>query len=253
MATVALCAEPRGATRFTAPEIGIVVFLLLLLAFGFVYAIRRLAAERSRERQQELVFEQSVLLALSKPVSTAPVPGPSAETNLSDLWAAPEPETSKENQAIPALTEPQLRPSPLDDPCLAVLRQLQGSGMVESVEGYVEMHGNPRMGTVLRMRGAKRVLLLPFHETEAFVRHNLRRYDYMIFVGNDGKGGCCPSSGKHAVPRLWAGCSGCSLRRPEVPGDVRNGKRWTLLRTSSPGVDRQNHTAFQDEPALLRS
>jgi hypothetical protein len=76
---------------------------------------------------------------------------------------------------------------PAEVVCAAVIKQLQGAGMVDSVDGYQELNGNPKGAVVLRLKGGKLALVVPYFESEPFALRNLRRYDMIVQVGRNGK------------------------------------------------------------------
>jgi hypothetical protein len=70
--------------------------------------------------------------------------------------------------------------------CEAVVSRMRAAGMVEDMDGYMELHGNPKAALTVRMRGGKRARVVPFYETEVFAERNLRRFDYLVFIGRSG-------------------------------------------------------------------
>jgi hypothetical protein len=86
---------------------------------------------------------------------------------------------------IQVVQDPYMEPA--DRVCAKVVNQLRHGGLLESEEGYADLHGNPKGALVVRLRGAKRCLIIPHFESEPYLMRNLKRYDMIICVGKDGK------------------------------------------------------------------
>jgi hypothetical protein len=54
----------------------------------------------------------------------------------------------------------------------------------------MELHGNRKGAVLLRLHDNKSALLIPYFETDCFVDHNLRRFDYLICLGISVKAVC---------------------------------------------------------------
>jgi hypothetical protein len=55
------------------------------------------------------------------------------------------------------------------------------------VDGFLELNGNPKAAVIMRMKGGKRALVVPYFEAEPFALRNLKRYDMLVYVGRNGK------------------------------------------------------------------
>ena len=76
---------------------------------------------------------------------------------------------------------------PADRFCAKVVNQLRQGGLLDSEEGYADLHGNPKGALLVKLRGGKRCIIVPHFESEPFLMRNLKRYDMAICVGKDGK------------------------------------------------------------------
>jgi hypothetical protein len=178
-------------TRLT--EIGLGAFAIAGLAYGAYLVRRRLDSIREREAMEDARMEAELRMLEIQTVGVAGMDATgavslnsTAHSNAIHLPAgfvdesptgefSPGPQPASPGEVVPA------------DMLAPVLNQLRAGGLLEQEEDWVELHGNPKGGLVVRLRGGKRVLLVPYHETEAFARRNLRRYDGLIYVGLNGK------------------------------------------------------------------
>ena len=69
-----------------------------------------------------------------------------------------------------------------------VVEQLRRANLLECVEGKFELRGDPEAGAVVLLRDKRRILVLGTFEGESIAQHNLRRFDLVIFVCQDGRG-----------------------------------------------------------------
>jgi hypothetical protein len=76
---------------------------------------------------------------------------------------------------------------PADRSCAKIVSQLTHGGLLESEDGYADLHGNPKGALIVKLRGGKRCLIVPHFESEPYLMRNLKRYDMIICVGKDGK------------------------------------------------------------------
>ena len=71
--------------------------------------------------------------------------------------------------------------------CEQVVVRMRAAGMVDEIDGFVELHGNAKAAVAVKLRGGKRALVVPYYETDVFADRNLRRYDRLVFIGRSGK------------------------------------------------------------------
>ena len=76
---------------------------------------------------------------------------------------------------------------PADERAHDVIKKMNAISLLESINGYFELHGNPKGVAILQLRNRKTALLVPHMESEAFLRRNSKRADMIIMVGTDGK------------------------------------------------------------------
>lgn len=170
--------------------------LLVLAAVGFYLVFReRLRRQAEEERLREANFEAQVLGSFGgSSVDTvfrtaySSEVYPAVETmEFQSLQGVPLHSAPRESAAsVEAQAEDYYR-QPADVAAEGVLRQLQQAGLVEQLEGYQEINGNPKAAVILRLRGGKRALLVPYFETEAFVQRNAKRFELLVFVSRSGK------------------------------------------------------------------
>lgn len=91
----------------------------------------------------------------------------------------------------PAPLSPYLQPDTsqerADVTAAAVLSQLRHAGLIADTDGYMELNGNPCGAIILKLKDSRRALLVPYHESEVFIRRNLKRFDLLLLMGRDGK------------------------------------------------------------------
>lgn len=155
--------------------------ICLLVLFVVVRFRTRLRRQREEERLADARFEAQMMAqsSLAAPKRAAVPPRPAEERFDVPLPSPP--------AAPPA---PSLQPKPTEganDLLQRVLHQLKAAGMLRSIEGYMELHGDARAAAILLMSSGKRALLVPYYETEFFALRNLRRFDLLVFVGRDGR------------------------------------------------------------------
>lgn len=167
------------------------LLVLLPLLAGVFWFRGRMERLRYEEELAELEFQESILTDVSggslREDSRFLVP--SAEAVVRDDPAG----------AIGAENPPDMLPRPqglldgagderpADALAAGVMRQLTATGLLASVDGYVPLHGNPKGVALLKFRNGKQALLVPHMESEAFLRQNARRADFIIMTGADGK------------------------------------------------------------------
>lgn len=160
----------------------ILVLGAVILAFLAYQFYRRWQEFQEQQELSDAQFEASVL---------AEVLGRTTTTEASSC--------EHENDAIPITrsTSPALKSVPhlqnswgesVENSCRFVLDQLKQAGLLERIESYIPLPGNPQGAAVLLLKNKKRVLLLPYFETEFFTERELKRYDALIFVSRSGQG-----------------------------------------------------------------
>jgi len=175
-------------------------FAILLIAVGYTgYRLlrSRLDAQRYREEMADMAFQESVLGSLSgiaaeddsrflQTPDAESLPQSVSTTSVADagsVSAAP-----VNPPVVPAAAIADSKDSLRADIAAAgVMSQLRAANLVSTVEGYLELHGNPQGVAILKLRNGKTALLVPGMESEAFLRRNARRAEYIIMAGADGK------------------------------------------------------------------
>ncbi|MBX7244138.1 MAG: hypothetical protein K1X53_01490 [Candidatus Sumerlaeaceae bacterium] len=160
--------------RTATDLIGLAV-IVIGLAAGSYLLVTRLRAGRYKQSLSDIEFENKVISALAHgEISSDGVELPPAdEVDIPITPAAPTlgAEVPTEN---PSRSE-------------AIVGQLRSANLIASVEGFMEIHGDSRAGTVVALKNGKRALIIEGHESEAFTSHNLRRFDYLIYINRNGK------------------------------------------------------------------
>jgi hypothetical protein len=150
------------------------VFLLVVIALSAYLLLNRLRNQREAQRAADALFE-SRMIALAHA---------SVEPGVGEGEPAP-----KTPPAVPANmigNVPQTDDA-ADILCADILQRLSAAGMLVRVGEYVELHGNRKGAVMLELAGQRTALLLPHFESEGFVHHNLRRYDFLILVSSGGR------------------------------------------------------------------
>lgn len=181
---------------------GLFAFIAVAFIFIGVRMVRsRMDHIRAQEELAEMEFQQTVLASFGQETtlgdddrfaSKADVVEASLTTDRGGSVAGSENGDSALTspvQQTPAPANPLLsgEPLPADVAAVAVMNQLGAMGLVNGVDGYVALHNNPKGAALLRLRTGKQALLVPHMESEAFLRHNARRVDFIIMTGTDGK------------------------------------------------------------------
>jgi len=162
-----------------------ILVVLLIAGWGIKLLRDRIEEQRYREEMEELAFEQSIITQISS----------SAGTMESDARFLVKEETPLAlfPQKSPAAPLEAARPvHPSDSPNSSatlsdqLIARLQQGGLVTSIEGYLELHGDARGITIVRLRNGKTGLVVPTMESESFLRRNSRRADLIFMCGSDG-------------------------------------------------------------------
>lgn len=160
--------------EFAGPAVALAVLLLVIAgAVGFLMFARRLRKQRELESAMETRM-LAELRAIEIAVTNAPptFPEKAARTNAPDADFLSGPEHAA---ATTRLWE-------------KVVEQLRRANLLECVEGKFELRGDPEAGAVVLLRDKRRILVLGTFEGESIAQHNLRRFDLVIFVCQDGRG-----------------------------------------------------------------
>lgn len=150
------------------------------LAYAIYRLVHYLRGMKDLERLSEAQFEAALLASI----------GTASGTNRSDPKTTDNPTQQRTLEDSPP--SPEARPDgaghvPVDMQCKRLLDQLAAAGLLENIECYVNVAGNPKGAAVLRLRNRKRVLLVPYFETDIFTDRELRCYDGLLFVSRNGK------------------------------------------------------------------
>ncbi len=160
----------------------ILVIGAIIVAFMAFQLYRRWQDFQEQQELADATFEASVL---------AEVYGASAKTEarLAENVSEEIPLTQHVSPSLNPLSEPKVGwLQAFEGSCEFVLHQLRNAGLLERIESYIPLHGNPSGAAVLILKDKKRVLLIPYYETEIFTERELRQYDALIFVSRSGRG-----------------------------------------------------------------
>lgn len=184
-------ADDLGKTGGAASLLSSGLTLILIVAAAVViYALVRISREikqmRAAEEAQAARFEASILATFG----TANL----AESDVGeqDGDATPVPltqnailtETNNANGDL--LSEPLHHP--VDRLSRQIVAQLREAGLLQEIESFIPLHGNPKGAAILKLRNRKRVLLVPYYESEVFTERELTKYDGIIFLSRSGRG-----------------------------------------------------------------
>jgi len=178
-------AEDQGITHYLGSGLLLIVAISALVIFYAAFRIiRHLQEMRAAEELQEAQFESSVIAALmagDRDIGELPA------TNHDYDQTIPSISSSAAGAKIISVGESGPAQPAADVACRAVMDQLRRSGLLEAVEGYVTLNGNPKGGAILLLRNRKRVLLVPYYESEIFTERELQRCDALLYVSRSGK------------------------------------------------------------------
>lgn len=172
--------------------IAALVFLLAVGIWGIRLLKQRIDEQRYQEHLADLEFEATLMSGKDSLVAA------SAHDAVFLQTTSGEPQTPElpSELEIPAEVNPVIRdplqidrhfgPQPADVAAKSVFSRLQTAGLLRGIEGYVELHGNPKGGVILRLRDGKLALLVPHMESEGFLQHNAKRVDMIIMAGAGG-------------------------------------------------------------------
>lgn len=200
------------ADAATYAGLGVLALVILWVAWLFYV---RVQDQEAAQRMADAAFEAQILGSLQSEAqdsrfqpradfSALPntaVQNTNAFPDYAEIPAAAAPEPAAQPYVpSPELVAPTVTGSPLLDSatddyfrqpadltCAAVINQFRNAGMMEQIDSFIEVNGNTKGGVVLRLRGGKRALLLPYFESEPFALRNLKRFDQVVFVGRTGK------------------------------------------------------------------
>lgn len=184
-------AEDIGKTGGTATLLGSGLTLILIVAAAVViYALVRISREirqmRAAEEAQAARFEASILATFG----TANLGEPNVNEQDGDETPLPltqgpvRAETPTVNSD--SLSEPLHQP--VDVLSRRILAQLREAGLLHEIESFIPLQGNPKGAAILKLRNRKRVLLVPYYESEVFTERELAQYDGIIFLSRSGRG-----------------------------------------------------------------
>ncbi|MCX7624789.1 MAG: hypothetical protein N2Z21_01030 [Candidatus Sumerlaeaceae bacterium] len=184
-------AEDIGKSPSTASLLSSGLTLILIVAAAVViYALVRMSREmrkmRAAEEAQAARFEASILAAFSSANSSTMAATENSDDELPlPTVVSPVPNTNEDAQDYFAF-EPLHQP--VDVVSRRILSQLREAGLLQEIESHIPLHGNPKGAAILKLRNRKRVLLVPYYETEVFAERELTQYDAIIFLSRSGKG-----------------------------------------------------------------
>jgi hypothetical protein len=167
------------------------VFAVIIVAL--VYIKRRVDFHRRMEEISEQEFETSVLRSFGNGTAGAWT----AEVPVSEKTRSGA-ETLQMNAAPPELKAAPVRAQNLHDEAFnpymqnidvvaaAVVTRLRSASLTEGIAERLELHGNPNGAGILPTRSGRKYLVLPGIESEAYLRRNLKRFDGIMIVTQDG-------------------------------------------------------------------
>ena len=183
---------PSGAEIDTLLTVLGVLMVLSVVLYG--YKLYRGRVDRLAE-QDDLAgkrFEAEIMATLRGTGETGAVAALESAT-YGRTFGGPPPARAASHIPPPVASTPPIASIGSDDPpradivAGAVIEQLRRAGMLASVEGHEELHGNRTGAAVLKLTDGRRAILVPHHESEAFARRQLKRFDAVFYVGRDGK------------------------------------------------------------------
>ena len=175
------------AISYTILGFFVVVAIWLLWMFR-----QRMADQAEAQRIADAAFEAQILRSAMegnvqsdfvKPLSTEE---PMASAFMDDMpipAAEPVPVRSRYAEA----PQPDPFRQAADVTCASVISQMQNAGMIDQMDGYLELNGNAKGAVVVRLKGGKHAVVVPYFESEPFALRNLKRYDMIVQMGRDGK------------------------------------------------------------------
>lgn len=194
--SAARAASDSGGGSFTTVAMWIIgtVFTSIIIITA-VTVKNRLDRQRERERMAEAAFEARIINAYRDDLET-----------IQPVAAAEGLATAEQAFASAAVLDELLQPigeggshlspaAPASAPASGdgkeawekVYDRLFRSGIIEGVEGHLELNGNPKAAKILTMRDRRRALLVPYFETDVFAEKNLKRFELLIFVTRSGE------------------------------------------------------------------
>ena len=172
------------------------IFILILVVGVIGYSVWFAREKLGAIRQKEALDEATLAAELSRLENDAGINNRSEITmlNASVLQALDDLEDEVDEDGVSPLPQyPGVGSAPLPvstnapSRCDLVIDRLRAGGLVEDVEGYRELNGDPNASAVVKLRSGKRALVVGYFESEIFLHRNLMRYDMVIVQGDDGK------------------------------------------------------------------
>jgi len=175
-----LMQEP-GISSFLSTTFYLITLIgVIVLFFALYRVIDRLREYRKAEQMSEAQFEASVLASLNDDAQFVPLvkkdSQPTSEASFPGNPLTP----VRHGDEDPRMVSVEIS-------CKRVLDQLRNSGLLEEVESFLPIHGNPKGAAILRFKNKKRVLLVPYYETEYFTEYQLGSYDALLYVSRAGR------------------------------------------------------------------
>jgi hypothetical protein len=148
---------------------------------------KRMESQRYSEQMAELEFEKSLYLGGGLSANEAQDSVFLQTSSQSAEQEAPNVSGYHTNDPTDFLVKVAGEHVPADMAAEGILQKLKLVDLMGSVEGYVELHGNPKGAALLLLRNGRRALLVPHMESEAFFRRHARRVDLFLVMGTDGQ------------------------------------------------------------------
>ncbi len=171
--------------RFDAWSIGVALLVLGIAVLGIKFIARRIEEQRYREDLAEMEFEQTLLSSAASSNHDS-----RDSVFLQDELASEPGKTvvtfAVEPTPIPYQNEINSDMVAADVAAVSVIEKLKMAGLLRTIEGYIDVHGNPKGAVIILLRSGKRALLVPHMESEFFFRRNSKRVDFFIVRGTDG-------------------------------------------------------------------
>lgn len=158
-----------------------IVIIMGIAAWGIRMLKNRLDEQRYMEEMAEMEFTESLLAE-----SAISGEGQDLAFKLQDIDR--ELISPHIGQVSDFQTSVNSEPAKADQKTAGIIDQFTQAGMYGSIDGYVELHGNKKGAAIIKLRNGKLALLVPHMESEAFIKRQSRRVDYIIMTMSDGKG-----------------------------------------------------------------
>jgi len=159
-----------------------ILVVLLIAGWGVKILRSKIEEQRYKEEMDALAFEQSVISQIASPTGA----GESDSrfiVNDEPIFvgdSTPVVQYRLDGNAT-STNAPEISATPSE----MLIERLQRGGLITSIEGHLELHGDPKGVTIVRLRNGKTGLIVPNMESESFLRRNSRRADMIFLCASD--------------------------------------------------------------------